>query len=309
MSQTTTIEGRRTRSVRKEEAGVVAGEAAPGARMTERDSSTTVLATVMLAGLGLVAIMGVWGQTTTEGVIFLAMLVLAPLAALLHGRLPVAVGALLGVLLLYGTLMLAGTRPLGSAGGFLRGSLLLVVVWLAASLLARGIRRMEQTLQQQLTLIDRLTMHDPLTGVIRAPFFPLLLDYETARATRYRKPLSLAVVRLAGGAEAGVRARAEVTRRITHAFREVDRVAVREEEEWAVILPYTPLKGAQVAAQRLVSQLRDEVGADLHVGLATHPEHGREGEELLAAAREAADRAAIDGQAVSHLPSIRELSA
>ncbi|MGI8726347.1 MAG: bifunctional diguanylate cyclase/phosphohydrolase [Solirubrobacterales bacterium] len=168
-------------------------------------------------------------------------------------------------------------------------------------------RRRVGELEEQLA---RAMGRDQLTGsLLTMQAFRTQLELDVKRAHRYRRPLGVIVIDIDGfrrvnlshgyGAGDGVlRAVAEV---ITETSRVNDLASRLGGDEFAMLLPETGSDDAGVLAQRMLGQLEDlpagpvrGIGASIGIA-ALRPEMGPE--QLLGAARSAAERAQSEGGA------------
>lgn len=134
----------------------------------------------------------------------------------------------------------------------------LVPIRQMAELLAASIRNIElyQTVQEQ-------ARTDGMTGLANHSTFVHELGREITRARRYSSPLSLILIdvdSLKGindtlGHVAGDRALKLVSRQIVNTIRESDLAARYGGDEFAIMLPSTPLAAARAVAQRLVETM------------------------------------------------------
>lgn len=100
---------------------------------------------------------------------------------------------------------------------------------------------------------------DPLTGAYNRREFTALADREAQRAARYHHPLCVMVLDIDNfralndghGAAAGDRVLQALTRLCSHTLRTVDIFGRWGGEEFAALLPETPVEGAMVIAERL----------------------------------------------------------
>jgi len=107
--------------------------------------------------------------------------------------------------------------------------------------------------------IRHQAMTDPLTGLPNRRTFLERLNQELLRSRRYKLPLSLALIDVDAlkevndtyGHAAGDAVLREVARRIRYMIREIDVPARFGGDEFAVILPNTPLEQAERAVRRL----------------------------------------------------------
>jgi diguanylate cyclase (GGDEF)-like protein len=158
----------------------------------------------------------------------------------------------------------------------------------------------------------RLSITDGLTGLWNRRLFDLRINEELQRAIRFQEPFGLLLVDLDHfkavndryGHQAGDAVLVEVARRLTDATREVDVVTRFGGEEFALILPKTPVQGTM----RLAAKVREVVAAEpfaagaasipvtVSVGAAAYPDHGLSGPDLLAAADAALYQAKANGR-------------
>src|SRR5206468_10684980 len=123
------------------------------------------------------------------------------------------------------------------------------------------------------------------TGLYTLGHFERRLCEEISRSKHYDRPVSVCCLRLAPGTpEKMMQAVAEVLRRRT---RRADVVARTGPCEFAVIFPDTGAIAEEVSA-RLAEQVVAAARSPIEVAAATYPDGGRNAEQLLAAAREAA---------------------
>ena len=158
----------------------------------------------------------------------------------------------------------------------------------------------------------RLSITDGLTGLWNRRLFDLRINEELQRAVRFQEPFGLLLVDLDHfksvndqfGHQAGDAVLVELARRLTDATREVDVVTRFGGEEFALILPKTPVQGTM----RLAGKVREVVAKEpfaagdasiavtVSVGAAAYPDHGLSGPDLLAAADGALYRAKENGR-------------
>jgi diguanylate cyclase (GGDEF)-like protein len=164
--------------------------------------------------------------------------------------------------------------------------------------------------------LEARTATDPLTGLYSGWYFMERLYAEVARARRYRQPLTLVMaevdgldrVRSRAGDEGEARVLQHVARILRASTRDKVDVSCRlAEGGFAVLLPNTPPlpSGAGVVAGRICSltseaELRDDdLGTlgrfTMSLGLAGHPLHAEDADDLMSAARAARDAALHGG--------------
>jgi len=144
-----------------------------------------------------------------------------------------------------------------------------------------------------------LTIVDELTGIYNYRYFIKKLSQEIKRAERYKQSLSLVMIDIdwfkrcndAYGHLFGNKVLKELAQRIKDSVRDVDVVSRYGGEEFAVILPQTNKKDAQMVGGRIRHQVDstdfevEEGGLMIKVtvslGVATYPENGTTPEQLI----------------------------
>jgi len=158
----------------------------------------------------------------------------------------------------------------------------------------------------------RLSITDGLTGLWNRRLFDLRINEELQRAIRFQEPFGLMLVDLDHfksvndrfGHQAGDAVLVELARRLTDATREVDVVTRFGGEEFALILPKTPVQGTMRLAAKVREVVANEpfvagnasIPVTVSVGAAAYPDHGLSGPDLLAAADGALYRAKENGR-------------
>jgi len=155
---------------------------------------------------------------------------------------------------------------------------------------------------------------DGLTGLFNHAYFKHLLDLEVKRSLRQRHPTSLLMLDIDGfkslndrlGHTGGDSILEEVGRRIRASVREIDIAARYGGEEFAVVLPYTGIEGAMVAAERIRAALAAEhfkagtpgtaVEVTASIGAASCPVHATKAEDLIVTADSLLYRAKGEGK-------------
>lgn len=160
---------------------------------------------------------------------------------------------------------------------------------------------------------EELSVTDDLTRLYNSRYLNAALRREVERSRRYRTSLSIIFLDLDGfklvndrhGHMWGSRTLVEVGAVVRETVRTIDVVARFGGDEFTVILPQTDRQGARVIAERLRERIGEArylkaYGIDVHVtaslGIATYPEDGRTGEDLLACADRAMYRAKEAGK-------------
>jgi diguanylate cyclase (GGDEF)-like protein len=158
----------------------------------------------------------------------------------------------------------------------------------------------------------RLSITDGLTGLWNRRLFDLRISEELQRAIRFQEPFGLLLVDLDHfkgvndryGHQAGDAVLVELARRLTEATREVDVVTRFGGEEFALILPKTPVRGTLRLAEKVREVVAHEpfaagnasIPVTVSVGAASYPDHGLSAADLLAAADAALYRAKENGR-------------
>ncbi len=158
----------------------------------------------------------------------------------------------------------------------------------------------------------RLSITDGLTGLWNRRLFDLRMSEELQRAIRFQEPFGLLLVDLDHfktvndrfGHQAGDAVLVELSRRLTDATREVDVVTRFGGEEFALILPKTPVQGTVRLGEKVREVVANEpfvagnasIPVTVSVGAAGYPDHGLSVPDLLAAADAALYRAKENGR-------------
>jgi len=181
---------------------------------------------------------------------------------------------------------------------------------------------------------QRLSMTDPLTGLLNYRSLTESLRREVERASRFGHTLGVLALDLdrfktvndSYGHLAGDAVLAECARRIRGAVREVDLTFRRSGEEFVVLLPETDAAGAAVVAERLRRAVRSTpvlvttglrrpqaavpadipVSVTVSIGIAVYPDHGDTGPRVLAAADSALYAAKAAGRDGYRLVAVAE---
>lgn len=147
-------------------------------------------------------------------------------------------------------------------------------------------------------------LRDDLTSVYNRRYLERFLEEELERCRRYKHPFSILFLDLdhlrfvndAFGHLAGSQVLIEVAEVIQRQLRKVDRVFRFGGDEFVAALPETTVKGAYEVANRLCRAVKEypfrvgegnEVYITASIGIASYPEDGESGEELLKRADEA----------------------
>jgi diguanylate cyclase (GGDEF)-like protein len=172
-------------------------------------------------------------------------------------------------------------------------------------LLAEQIATHQQELDELSRQLQQSASIDDLTGLFTARVFREVLLREVQRARRYRRLLALIVFdvddyrRLVGdaGAREGERVLKELAQIVPGRVREVDILCRLDVDEFAVILPETPIQRAVMVAARIrsaaaahgfiVPGLFAPGTVGISAGVAGFPDDAGTAEELVERARRA----------------------
>jgi len=148
--------------------------------------------------------------------------------------------------------------------------------------------------------LERLSETDGLTGLANRRHLMEALDVEEKRGTRYGHAFSLLMIDVdhfkkyndTYGHQAGDVALARVGTVLKESIRDVDRAGRYGGEEFAVVLPETPLAAALVVAERIRARMEGEklpvksgeASVTLSIGVAERPTHAATAAEIVAVA-------------------------
>ena len=125
--------------------------------------------------------------------------------------------------------------------------------------------RQQRLLKAQRSLLEKMVREDPLTGLASRRFFEERMSEEWARASRYRRPLSLVTGDLDHfkqindryGHPLGDRVLASVGELLRCNLRQTDIAGRYGGEEFALLLPETDQEGAHLIAERLRCKVKE----------------------------------------------------
>ncbi|MGH9117174.1 MAG: GGDEF domain-containing protein [Acidimicrobiales bacterium] len=159
---------------------------------------------------------------------------------------------------------------------------------------------------------SRLSITDALTGVWNRRHFDLRLEEELERSARFLEPFGVLLLDVDSfkpindvyGHPAGDFVLVELARRLQDVTRSVDVVARFGGEEFALVLPRTPLEDSRLVGEKIrtavarqpFDALGQEVPVTVSVGVAAYPDSGVDPRTLLAAADEALYEAKATGK-------------
>ncbi len=158
-------------------------------------------------------------------------------------------------------------------------------------------------LQEANARLERLAVTDGLTGVFNHRRFQETMQAELVRAERHRRPVSVLMVDVdffkkvndTLGHPAGDDLLRRLAQVLGQDLRQTDLIARYGGEEFAVILPETSKTEAMQVAERMRVAVEERINAEgnwpnrvtVSIGVATYPEDGKEGEQILVAADQA----------------------
>jgi len=174
---------------------------------------------------------------------------------------------------------------------------------------SRRVAERERALRAEREDAERLALRDALTHAYNRRFLAEVLPKLAHQSARCRTPLSALMIdvdrfkRLNDryGHPAGDRVLASVARCLAGQIRVSDTLVRYGGEEFVILLPDTALPGALAIAQRVreavertrtpIPQAEQPLAVTISVGVATLPEHGATGDDLLFDADQALFRA------------------
>lgn len=171
---------------------------------------------------------------------------------------------------------------------------------LAARAEADAMQRRHDTL-----LIEELTPTSA-TGAMKWQHAQKQLADEIARGRRYKYPVTLVLIGLdrvldnADDAtiEAAVRQRSELVRLLLTRTRASDRVSFRAEDQLALVLPHTPVKGALAFVEKNLGDIKVATGVDPRIGVAEFPSDAGLPEDLVTEAESALEFGRASGMRI-----------
>lgn len=166
------------------------------------------------------------------------------------------------------------------------------------------IKRLHDHVASQRAKLERLSVHDELTGLYNYRYLHTRLSEEFKRAERYHEPFACLVVDIdqlkvhndGAGRAAGDIVIRGVSEAIRRCVREVDVVARYGGEEFLVVLPSTHFAGSVAVAERIWREVGDrpiEIGGrvfrtTVSIGVALYPSRDVRTKDALLRAADAA---------------------
>lgn len=183
----------------------------------------------------------------------------------------------------------ASAQPLSHQERSIIRSLLSVMVMIVGS---------SKVLSRTLSELEYFSTHDPLTGIHNRRYFNDMLEYEIPRSERHRHVFSLLLLDLddfkdindSYGHPVGDMVLIKIAKSICSRLRKGDIPVRMGGDEFAVILPETPLEGAKDVAESIRTCLQNLVfdtpqGKQFHVstsiGVISYPKDGQNFSDLM----------------------------
>ncbi len=165
------------------------------------------------------------------------------------------------------------------------------------------LQRANDALNRALQQVSTLARTDPLTVLNNRRVFDEALQREIGRAARFSRVVTLLMLDIdkfqavnnTRGSAAGDDILRALARLLERSIRSVDVVARIGGEEFAIVLPESPIDEAFALAERIRVE-QERTGTTLSIGLAAYPDHARTAEELISAADQALSSAKERGR-------------
>ena len=163
-----------------------------------------------------------------------------------------------------------------------------------AGILGNRLRRLQADMRRQQITIRELTTREA-TGALKEDQMRRRLEEEILRARRYGYQISLLVLAhettsgdgLSDSADVGEEALAEVARVAQSRLRPMDSLGHHGQRAFTILLPHTPLGGAQTAAAKIVAEIEKTTGVAMHAGIAEFPADAATAGDLIEEADQA----------------------
>ncbi|HEY8462650.1 MAG TPA: diguanylate cyclase [Bacillota bacterium] len=129
------------------------------------------------------------------------------------------------------------------------------------------IRTQNEQLREIAFRLEQLSQTDALTGLYNRRYLIEKLEEEVARYQRNRKPFSLIIADIddfksindSYGHECGDYILKQIAKILTVSVRDIDSIGRWGGEEFLILLPETPVNGAQILAERIKNNLHNNV--------------------------------------------------
>jgi GGDEF domain-containing protein len=136
---------------------------------------------------------------------------------------------------------------------------------------------------------NAVAFRDANTRAFRASFMQSIVADEVQRARRYHRAFTLGVIaaddwpaEVRNRGEVGARAlAARILDQISIGTRTVDKIVEMGDGSFVLVLPETPLEGAEILAERLQAAASADAGVVVRIGLANFPRDAVIGDALI----------------------------
>ncbi|PKN81047.1 MAG: hypothetical protein CVU47_08385 [Chloroflexi bacterium HGW-Chloroflexi-9] len=192
--------------------------------------------------------------------------------------------------------------PAAAAGAFA-----MVITAIIGDALRSALLAYDAELMSRSQVIAEIEAVDPHTGATKQQHAERLMNLEVERARRYGHAFTLLMIGpddwadyvSRNGPQAAEQSAAQLSQEYLTRLRTVDTVIQMGEGAYLLLLPETPIEGAQVVAEKLAAAAQEILGVEVRCGIAAFPDDEvtssglmREAEEALEFARAAAIRVA-----------------
>lgn len=193
--------------------------------------------------------------------------------------------------------------------GFVQPAVATAIAFLGLGVVADGLasRTEADALQRRhdSLLIEELTPTSS-SGAMKWQHAQKQLADEIARAQRYRYPVSFVLIGLDrvienapdAAIQAAVRQRSALVRLLFAKMRASDHVSFRSEDQLALVLPHTPLKGAIAFLDKNLPDVKVAIGVDPRIGIAEFPSDAGSAEDLVTEAESALEFGKASGMRI-----------
>ena len=232
-----------------------------------------------------------------------ALLLLVAVLSLLRPRLWLNLLASLAASVAFGALIAVQERTAGRGPADLISLPVFVSIaalWcmpLALRLLMCEPQRLLSQIRLQQQVIDGLARQDERTGAYRPQHLDAFLREEVERGRRSQRSFTICLVGIdrwsefvadVGADEAAQRLRRAISS-VAGSQRLLDKVVDLGDGELVLLLPETPLGGAETVAWRIQSQIADKISMPVRIGIAEFPRDAVTEQGLMDEVRQALD--------------------